>query len=168
MTKDEYFKLCPTLVQEQVYDWVIASSFVCSWKPPRYGGRHILETELVYRPRYNMFFKQNKKKKAKSGFGHMQRYQPFDCSRRLLENKFAKVGQMFLCLDTCAHTHTNTPTHTHMHTYGKTQAAIRQTSLPTRTCTQPRTHVLIWQCTICSHTTVHYTTGRAELLCLKN
>ena len=49
MTKDEYFKLCPTSVQEQVYAWVIASSFVCSWKPPRYGGRHILETELVYR-----------------------------------------------------------------------------------------------------------------------
>ena len=49
MTKDEHFKLCPTLVQEQVYAWVIASSFVCSWKPPRYGGRHILETELVYR-----------------------------------------------------------------------------------------------------------------------
>ena len=52
MTKDEYFKLCPTLVQEQVYAWVIASSFVCSWKPPRYGGRHILETELVYTFQY--------------------------------------------------------------------------------------------------------------------
>ena len=49
MTKDEYFKLCPTLVQEQAYAWVITSSFVCSWKPPRYGGRHLLETELVYR-----------------------------------------------------------------------------------------------------------------------
>ena len=48
ITKDEYLKLCPSLVQEQVYAWVIASSFVCSWKPPRYGGRHILETELVY------------------------------------------------------------------------------------------------------------------------
>ena len=48
MTKDEFFKLCTALVQEQVYAWVIASSFVCSWKPPRYGGRHALETELVY------------------------------------------------------------------------------------------------------------------------
>ena len=28
MTTDEHFKLCPALVQEQVYTWVIASSFV--------------------------------------------------------------------------------------------------------------------------------------------
>ena len=48
MTKDEFFKLGTALVQEQVYAWVIASSFVCSWKPPRYGGRHAIKTELVY------------------------------------------------------------------------------------------------------------------------
>ena len=49
MTKDEYFKLCTALVQEQVYAWGITSSLIClSWKPPRYGGRHALETELVY------------------------------------------------------------------------------------------------------------------------
>ena len=47
--KMSFIKLCTALVQEQVYAWVIASSFVCSWKPPRYGGRHALETELVYR-----------------------------------------------------------------------------------------------------------------------
>ena len=28
MTEDEYSKLCPALVQEQVYTWVIASYFV--------------------------------------------------------------------------------------------------------------------------------------------
>ena len=28
MKNDEYFKLCTALVQEQVYTWVIASSFV--------------------------------------------------------------------------------------------------------------------------------------------
>ena len=48
MTKDEYFKLCPALVQEQVYAWVIASSFVMLLEAPEYGGRHVLETELVY------------------------------------------------------------------------------------------------------------------------
>ena len=48
MTKDEHFKLCPALVQEQVYAWVIASSFVMLLEAPQYGGRHVLETELVY------------------------------------------------------------------------------------------------------------------------
>ena len=55
MTKDEYFKQCPALVQEQVYAWVIASSFVMLLEaptppppPPQYGGRRVLETELVY------------------------------------------------------------------------------------------------------------------------
>ena len=28
--------------------------FCLSWKPPRYGGRHALETELVYRPTYHL------------------------------------------------------------------------------------------------------------------
>ena len=31
-----------------MYTWVIASSFVCSCKSPRYGGHDVLETELVY------------------------------------------------------------------------------------------------------------------------
>ena len=56
MTRGEYFKLCPALVQEQVYTWVIASSFVMLLEappppPPRYGGRsdkNILETGLVH------------------------------------------------------------------------------------------------------------------------
>ena len=35
MTKDEYFKLCTALVQEQVYTWVIASSFVLLMDGPQ-------------------------------------------------------------------------------------------------------------------------------------
>ena len=34
MTKDEYFKLCTALVQEQVYTWVIASSFAMLLEAP--------------------------------------------------------------------------------------------------------------------------------------
>ena len=40
MTKDEYFKLCTDLVQEQVYTWVIASAlFNMILDAPRYGGQ---------------------------------------------------------------------------------------------------------------------------------
>ena len=37
MTKDEYFKLCPALVQEQVYTWVIVSPFILLEAPPPPG-----------------------------------------------------------------------------------------------------------------------------------
>ena len=58
MTKDEYFKLCTALVQEQVYAWGIASSFVCLGSPPGMADAMLLKkptavqsvwTELVYR-----------------------------------------------------------------------------------------------------------------------
>ena len=53
MTKDEYFKLCIALVQEQLYTWVIASSVVMVvdapkvWLTMRYS---ILKVGSVYRP----------------------------------------------------------------------------------------------------------------------
>ena len=51
MTKDGYFKPCTGLVQEQVYAWVIASSFVMLLEAPkvwRTKWYNILKTELVY------------------------------------------------------------------------------------------------------------------------
>ena len=46
-TKEEYFKLCPALVQEMCTPGSL-HHILFSLKPPRYGGPHILETELVY------------------------------------------------------------------------------------------------------------------------
>ena len=43
MTKDEYFKLCTALVQEQVYAWGIASSFVCLGSPPGMADAMLLK-----------------------------------------------------------------------------------------------------------------------------
>ena len=54
LTKDKDFKLCPALVQEQVYIKLYTPGSLhqflsCSWKPSGiYGGRRALETELVY------------------------------------------------------------------------------------------------------------------------
>ena len=41
--KDEYFKLCTALVQEQVYAWGIASSFVCLGSPPGMADAMLLK-----------------------------------------------------------------------------------------------------------------------------
>ena len=56
----EHFKLCPALVKEQVYAWVIASSFVMLLEAPQYGGRHVLKTELVYRDMQLKYLKVEK------------------------------------------------------------------------------------------------------------
>ena len=58
MTKDEYFKLCTALVQEQVYAWGIASSFVCLGSPPGMADAMLLKPNWsigpsVYRTLYN-------------------------------------------------------------------------------------------------------------------
>ena len=57
MTKDEYFKLCTALVQEQVYAWGIASSFVCLGSPPGMADAMLLKPNWSIR--YTMYGTRN-------------------------------------------------------------------------------------------------------------